>query len=233
MDIKDKPIVNLYSDGGAEPNPGPGGYGVILEYKGHKKEFSKGYQLTTNNRMELLAVICGLENLKKTSTVEVYSDSKYLVNAINEGWVEKWQANNWYRNKKEKAVNIDLWKRLLALMKIHNVKFNWVKGHNGHLENERCDELAGIALKGENLIEDVEYMVSVDTPANEGQIKNVGDKCRKCDTPVIKRVNTKRKIKRNQSCYYEYYLLCPNCKTLYNVEAAKKLINQQTNTLFD
>jgi len=233
MDDKDKPLVCLYSDGGAEPNPGPGGFGVILEYKGHKKELSKGYQLTTNNRMELLGVIFGLENLKKPSNVEVYSDSKYLVNAVNEGWVVKWQENNWFRNKKERAVNIDLWKRLLVLMETHTVNFNWVKGHNGHLQNERCDELAGIALKGQELIEDVEYIKSINAPAKDGKIKNVGDECRKCNTPVIKKINKKRKIKKNKNYYFEFWLICPNCKTTYMVEEAKKLIIKSTNTLFD
>jgi len=110
-------------------------------------------------------------------------------------------------------------------MSTHTVSFNWVKGHNGQVENERCDELAGIALKGENLIEDVEYMNSLNAPAKTGQIKNEGDECRKCSTPVIKKMNTKRKIKRNQSFYFEYFLFCPGCKTVYQVEAAKKLVS--------
>ena len=150
--------IFLYSDGGAEPNPGKGGFGVILKYKGHIKEFSQGYKKTTNNRMELMAVIYGLEQIKIKSTVVVISDSKYIVDSVNNGWLKKWASNNWYRNKKEKAINIDLWKRLLLLLDAHQVSFQWVKGHNNHPENERCDELATQALSKKELKKDSGYL---------------------------------------------------------------------------
>ncbi|PIE85153.1 ribonuclease HI [Candidatus Gracilibacteria bacterium] len=148
------PEVELYSDGGAVPNPGRGGYGVILSYKGIKKEFSKGYKKSTNNRMELTGVIVGLSKLKQKSRVQVYTDSQYTINGIKKGWAEKWRSNNWYRTKNKKALNSDLWEKLLLLLDKHDVSFNWVKGHNGHKENERCDELATLALNNKNLIED-------------------------------------------------------------------------------
>jgi len=147
-------LVEIYTDGACSGNPGPGGYGVILK-SGHRiKELSAGYKNTTNNRMELRAVIAGLEALKEKCQVKIYSDSKYIVDAIKNGWAERWRANNWYRNKKEKALNPDLWDRLLRLVENHQVKFYWVRGHAGHPENERCDELAVDAAAGKNLLDD-------------------------------------------------------------------------------
>ena len=134
--------VTLYTDGAASGNPGPGGYGVILEFQGKRKELSGGYRRTTNNRMELLAAIVGLEALKERCEVTLYTDSAYLVNAINEGWAQRWRAHGWMRNKNEPALNPDLWERLLRLCEQHEVHFVWVKGHAGHPENERCDQLA-------------------------------------------------------------------------------------------
>lgn len=153
--------VLLYTDGACRGNPGNGGYGSILKFedaqgKVHSKELSAGYRQTTNNRMELLAVIRGLEELKRPCDVQVFTDSKYIVNAFEEGWVDNWLKNNWKRNKKEAVKNQDLWKHLLELMKLHKVEYQWVKGHNGHPENERCDELATAAADGSNLLEDVE-----------------------------------------------------------------------------
>lgn len=147
--------IQLYSDGACSGNPGPGGYGVILKYNEHEREFSAGYKSTTNNRMELMAIILGLESLKETCQVEVYSDSKYIVDAVNQGWALKWEANNWKRNKKEMAKNIDLWIKLLDLLEKHEVTMHWVKGHAGHPENERCDELAVTAIASSNLLDDV------------------------------------------------------------------------------
>ncbi len=150
--------VDLYTDGACSGNPGPGGYGLVLKYNGHEKESSCGYRLTTNNRMEILAVIRGLSMLKETCNVNIYSDSKYVIDAIIQGWVYKWEANCWMRNKKEKAVNVDLWEQLLVLLDEHNVEFHWVKGHAGHPENERCDKLAVNAYLSEDLIEDEGYI---------------------------------------------------------------------------
>ncbi len=150
--------IDLFTDGACSGNPGKGGYGVILKYKGHIKELSQGYKLTTNNRMEILAVISGLEALNETCNVNVYSDSKYVIDAICEGWVYKWELNGWMRNKKDPAVNVDLWERLLVLLDEHNVEFHWVKGHAGHEENERCDRLAVAASASDDLLEDEGYI---------------------------------------------------------------------------
>ncbi len=137
-----KKEVEIYTDGACSGNPGPGGYGVILKYKGQVKELSGGEPQTTNNRMELMGVITGLNALKESCVVMLYSDSKYIIDAINKGWAKKWRANNWIKSDKKKALNIDLWEQLLDLLDKHEVTFNWVKGHAGHTENERCDELA-------------------------------------------------------------------------------------------
>ena len=155
--------VTLYSDGAARGNPeGPGGYGTILECRDgqgklHTKEFSCGYTKTTNNRMELMAAIVGLEALNKPCKVRLYSDSKYLTDAFNQDWVGSWIKNNWKNSKKEPVKNMDLWKRLLQAKASHQVEFVWVKGHDGHPQNERCDELATTAADGENLIEDIVF----------------------------------------------------------------------------
>ena len=139
--------VKIYTDGACSGNPGPGGYGTILRYGEFEKEISGGEAETTNNRMELTAVIKGLSALKEKCEVTIYSDSKYVVDAINLGWAEKWQKNGWKRNKSEKALNPDLWEELLNLISKHETEFVWVKGHNGHPENERCDKLAVAAIE--------------------------------------------------------------------------------------
>lgn len=134
--------VELFTDGACSGNPGPGGWGCILRHNGVSKELSGGEAATTNNRMELTALIQGLSALKYPCRVTVYSDSKYVLDAITQGWAKKWQANGWMRNKKEKALNPDLWEKLLGLLERHEAEFIWVKGHAAHPENERCDELA-------------------------------------------------------------------------------------------
>ncbi len=149
--------VIIYTDGACSGNPGPGGYGVVLMYGAAKKELSEGYRLTTNNRMEVLAVIKGLEALKEPCRVALYSDSRYVVDAIEKGWVVKWKQNGWMRNKKDRAVNVDLWERLLVLLAKHQVKFIWVKGHADNPGNERCDELARMAIAAGNPLEDENY----------------------------------------------------------------------------
>lgn len=205
MERKEIPEINLYSDGGAEPNPGKGGFGVIMTYKEIKREYSQGYELTTNNRMELMGVIYGLEQLKAKSVVHVYSDSRYVVDGIEKGWAEKWRSNNWYRTRTEKAINYDLWDKLLTLIsEQHKVSFNWVKGHAGHPENERCDELAFAALNGENLLVDTGYKPNqlngdengegelVGSGFKKSKINTEGDYCRKCGASLVKKP-TKRK----------------------------------------
>jgi ribonuclease HI len=149
--------VTIFTDGACKNNPGPGGYGTILTFDSNRKELSAGFRKTTNNRMEILAAIVGLESLKEPCQVRLVSDSQYLVNAIEKGWARRWQAKGWMRNPKEKAVNPDLWERLLALCKVHKVSFEWVRGHAGHPENERCDELATSAAIGTHLAIDEGY----------------------------------------------------------------------------
>ncbi len=139
--------VDIFTDGACQGNPGPGGWGAILRYNSKEKELSGGEKDTTNNRMELLAVISAFECLKEKCNVTLYSDSQYVCNAISKGWAKKWQSNGWMRNRKEPALNVDLWKKLLELLEMHNVKVVWVKGHAGHPENERCDKLAVSAIQ--------------------------------------------------------------------------------------
>jgi ribonuclease HI len=152
--------VTIYTDGAARGNPdGPGGYGTVLHYldpRGelHVREFSQGYVRTTNNRMELMAVIVGLEALNRPCYVDVYSDSKYVVDAFNQHWIDSWLKKGWKRGKNEPVKNVDLWKRLLAAKEPHSVTFHWVKGHDGHEQNERCDTLATSAADGNDLIID-------------------------------------------------------------------------------
>ena len=153
--------VSIYTDGAARGNPdGPGGYGTVLEYvdtRGilHMKELSQGYRRTTNNRMELMAVIAGLEALNRSCEVDLYSDSKYVVDAFNQHWIDSWLKKGWKRGKNEPVKNVDLWKRLLKAKEQHQVVFHWVKGHDGHPQNERCDQLATSAADGDELIEDI------------------------------------------------------------------------------
>ena len=149
--------VKIYTDGAARGNPdGPGGYGAILQYVDgsgtlHEKELSRGYKKTTNNRMELMAAIAGLEALNRPCRVQLHSDSSYLVNAFNQHWIEGWIKKGWKRGKNEPVKNVDLWKRLLAAKAPHQVEFIWLKGHNGHPLNERCDVLATTAADGDEL----------------------------------------------------------------------------------
>lgn len=150
-----KKEVIIYTDGACSGNPGPGGYGTVLIYNGVRKELSGGYRDTTNNRMEIMAVIKGLEALKQSCNATIYSDSKYVVDAIEKGWLKNWIKNNWRKSNKEKVLNVDLWQRLLELMELHNVSFKWVKGHHENEENNRCDELAVLASKQSELAEDI------------------------------------------------------------------------------
>lgn len=146
-------MIRLYTDGAAQGNPGPGGYGAILKFNKHIKELSQGFRLTTNNRMELMAVIVGLEAIKKSGIpITVYSDSKYVVDAVKEGWIWGWEKKDF-----KKKANPDLWKRYIKVHRKLEPKFIWVKGHAGHPENERCDQLAVAAAEGYDLLVDTEY----------------------------------------------------------------------------
>jgi len=155
---ENQPEITIYTDGACSGNPGPGGYGIVLlSADKQRQEFSGGYKLTTNNRMELMAAIVGLEQLEFTSIVTLYTDSKYIVDAVTKGWAKRWRANGWKRNKKDKAMNPDLWGKLLDLCDKHEVEFSWVRGHSGNIENERCDKLAVAASQEVDLPLDIGY----------------------------------------------------------------------------
>lgn len=146
-------MIRIYTDGAAQGNPGPGGYGVILKYGSHVKELSQGYRLTTNNRMELLAVITGLEAIKKEGIpVTIYSDSQYVIKSVEQGWLWSWEKKNFAKKK-----NADLWRRYIPLHKKYKPAFTWVRGHAGHIENERCDLLAVDAARSPNVLVDEGY----------------------------------------------------------------------------
>jgi ribonuclease HI len=221
------PSVEIYTDGGCEPNPGAGGYGVVLMHPKKRAEASGGFRLTTNNRMEIFAAIKGLEMLKQPCKVVVYSDSQYLVEAMIKGSAAKWKKNDWWLNNKERAKNFDLWDKLLALCGIHQVEFRWVRGHAGNVGNERCDQLSMAALRQPNLPADEGYE---SRPESEGTrpAMQAGESCRKCSTPVIKQ---KGRWKPGRDYYYEYHLFCPKCQTIYHVEAAKRFIEQPPSLL--
>ncbi|MHC1772401.1 MAG: ribonuclease HI [Flexilinea sp.] len=144
---ENRPKVMIYTDGACRGNPGPGGYGVVMIYGEKKKELSGGEANTTNNRMELTAVIEGLQVLKKPCEVTLFSDSKYVVDMVEGGYLQRWKQNNWMRNKHDPVKNVDLWEKILQLLKIHSVKMIWVKGHASNLWNNRCDELAVAAAE--------------------------------------------------------------------------------------
>jgi ribonuclease HI len=149
--------VDVFTDGACIGNPGPGGYGVILNYTGVEKELSGGFRLTTNNRMELLAAITGLRALREQCEVDLYSDSQYVVHGIERGWVQRWQVNGWRTRERKPVLNVDLWQQLLDEMGRHTVRLHWVRGHAGHPENERVDQLAWAAAQQPNLPADEAY----------------------------------------------------------------------------
>ena len=226
-----KSQVTIYTDGAAEPNPGPGGYGVVLLSGKKRKELSDGYELTTNNRMELLAVIAGLEALTPPCNVTIYSDSRYVVDAVENGSVFRWRAKNWWRTKTHRAKNTDLWQRFLAVYERHNVKLKWMPGHAGITENERCDQLAVVAATSITRQLDTGYERCGEDMRSAGQhnpvsprttITEPGEPCRKCGTAVIKRVPNRKRRKTGQSYYFEWYLFCTSCRKMYMVESAKR-----------
>jgi ribonuclease HI len=230
--------VMIYTDGGANPNPGAGGYGVVLRFGEHVKELSGGFRWTTNNRMELMAVIVGLEALKEKCQVTLHSDSQYIVNAITSGAAFRWRSNGWGMNASGSrlAKNPDLWERLLAAFERHEVRMVWVKGHAGIPDNERCDVLAVKASQRSDLPPDEGYgevepprRAHVKTPdAKSAKMETAGQACRKCGTPVIKRTRSKRQVKAQQTYYYAWYLHCPGCRTMYLVEEAKVILSDGT-----
>ncbi len=149
--------VTIHTDGSCLGNPGPGGWAAILESNGQRKELSGGFTPTTNNRMEVLAVIVALESLKRPCTVVLHTDSQYMANAVNKGWLKNWQRNGWKTAAKKPVKNEDLWRRLLPLLTHHKITFKWLKGHAGHFENERCDDLARAEASKRGLPKDEGY----------------------------------------------------------------------------
>ena len=149
--------VTIYTDGACIGNPGPGGYGAVLIAGEHRREISGGYRRTTNNRMEILAAVMALESLTRPCRVTLFSDSRYVVDAMTKGWVRRWKANGWKRNRRDAAINPDLWERMLQACAAHDVDFRWVPGHAGVPENERCDRLAVQAAHGKDLPPDTGY----------------------------------------------------------------------------
>lgn len=249
--------VIIYTDGAAEPNPGPGGYGAVLIAGQYRKELSAGFLKTTNNRMELLGVIAALEALTRPCRVVLFSDSKYVVDSVSRGSVQRWQKKNWFRAPGERAKNVDLWKRFLEVAKKHDVEFRWVKGHAGIAENERCDELAVAAAQGYELAPDQGYIdelklaaaakgllapevVSANSPSGTAiaprpsdpitkgdpntKHEAEGEPCRKCGAALVKKPTKQQTRKPGQTYYFEWYLRCPGCNTMYMVEAAKRMI---------
>jgi len=154
--VSELPPVTLYTDGSCLGNPGPGGYAAVLVCGPHRKEISQGFSGTTNNRMEIMAVIAGLELLKQQSVVEIVTDSQYVHKAFTDGWLKNWIRKGWKTSTKQPVKNQDLWKRLAPLVEAHKVSWRWVRGHSGHPENERCDVLARTAAAGRNLPPDVQ-----------------------------------------------------------------------------
>jgi len=221
-----RPAIEIYTDGGCEPNPGPGGYGVVLLHPKKRAEASGGFRLTTNNRMEIFAVIAGLELLKQPCNITLYSDSQYVVEAMKNGWVESWKKKQWWHSRTERVPNRDLWEQLLTLCERHHVDFRWVKGHAGHAENECCDRLAMAALRQPNLAVDDGYEKKPEAGVRPDMQE--GDPCRKCSTPVIK---SKGKWKPGRDYYYEFHLICPKCQTTYHVESAKRFVEKPPSLL--
>ncbi len=163
-----EPHVIIYTDGACTGNPGPGGYGAVLIYGSQRKELSGGFRRTTNNRMELMAAIEGLRALNRRARVTLYTDSRYLADAINRGWVNAWKARGWRKSNKEPALNVDLWKQLLEQLGRHQVTIEWVEGHAGVSENERADRLSVDAAHAKNLPSDTGYEQGNNTPAKPG-----------------------------------------------------------------
>jgi ribonuclease HI len=153
-ETEDMKKITAFTDGACSGNPGPGGYGVILQYDSREKELSGGFRNTTNNRMELMGAIAALEALMEPCEVTIVTDSQYVANAVEKGWVYAWKQNGWRKKDKKMALNIDLWERLLVSLAKHKVTFHWIRGHAGHAENERCDALAVAASLSPNLPED-------------------------------------------------------------------------------
>ncbi len=190
---------------------------MVLLYGEHRRELSAGFARTTNNRMELLAVIEGLKALRESCKVDIYSDSQYVVNGIKKGWAEKWKKNNWMRNRFEEALNADLWGALLNECAKHDVNLKWVRGHAGNRENERCDKLAKSAADKKDLPVDSGFNKS----GKKKKVEKEGDPCPICGKPVIKKFPRIRKAGYKRDYYYQFYFYCPDCSKKYKTEDGK------------
>ena len=256
------PEIHIYTDGASLGNPGPGGWAALVRSGGRTRELSGGFRLTTNNRMELYAAIAALESLDGPADIHLHSDSRYLVEGITRGWAEQWRAKGWRQTKNRPTPNADLWARLLTAAARHTVSWVWVRGHAGHPENERADQLAARAASRKGLPADDGYETSqadlngsggasrslqdqpglfeggqnapgevlptetLEKPAagrRAGTVSRAGQPCRICGTPVVRQTPS-RKIKPDQTYYYAWYLVCPNCKTIYLVDEARRAL---------
>jgi ribonuclease HI len=207
-----------------------GGYAAVLLHPktNRRREATGGFRLTTNNRMELLAAVKGLELLNQPCAVTLYTDSQYLVNGMMAGWAAKWKKRGWWRSNKERAVNFDLWEMLLALCESHQVTFVWLKGHAGNKENECCDKLSYAALRQPNLPCDPGYENKPEDQGERLKVTQAGQPCWKCSTPVIKQKSRK---KPKGDYYYEFYVSCPKCQATYTVEEAKRAVQKAPSLL--
>jgi ribonuclease HI len=212
--------IKIYTDGATTPNPGRGGYGIVVIDGTERTEYSGGFELTTNNRMELYSALVGLESLEAPSRVTVYSDSRYLVDGITKGWALKWESQRWYKKASERTQNPDLWKRILSEVRRHDeVKFIWIKGHSGIPENERCDELAVRATYQQALPSDVGYL-EYQKSGGSPYVKE-GDPCMSCGTPLVTEKKGLKKKKGKKEYYYAWYYLCPECNKKIYLNKAK------------
>lgn len=243
------PEIRIYTDGSALGNPGPGGWAAVVRAGRKTSELSGGFRRTTNNRMELYAAIAALESLKRISAVLLISDSRYLVESIAQGRVERWQSRRWMHTKNRPVPNADLWQRLLAQLQRHKIQVEWVEGHAGHPENERANRLAQQAALAADLPPDAafeaaeEKQAAPDSPRQAGlfdlapppapdplppppgrapaRITRAGQPCRKCGAPVERRI-PKAKPKPGLRYTYAWYFSCPNCGTNYLVDEARR-----------
>ena len=232
-------MVDIFSDGWANPNPGPWGYGVIMKSGSHQKDFSQWYKRTTNNRMELMGAITGFKKLKTRSRVTLNTDSQYTINGLQKWWAKKWRTNNWFRTWSQKAQNWDLWKILLEEYEKHEVSFNWIKWHNWHIENELCDELATLAMQRNDLLIDEWFVEKTvqnsllnslpwkgkETTKSSWKFECASSDCKKCQNTLVIKYPKHTKKTLEKQYYYEYYHHCESCKTNYMLEEAKRDIS--------
>lgn len=217
------PLIEFYCNSYSENLCGKSAFGIVLTHKEHKKSLQKAYKFTTSNRIELLGIIYGLKSLKKKSEVTIFTKLEYIINPFQNGWINNWIENGWNSGNKPIA-NSDLWKELYELANWHQIKF--VYANEEQLID--CKKLVKNALKYESLNTDEyfekNYKNQSLTDSKKLKIKKIGDLCRKCNTPVVKQIPKHKKVKNNQSYYFEYYLICPNCKVMYMIEEAKKML---------